>query len=138
MAEMNIYVKHDVEYHEYKTHLMVYNSFIVRCPRIIAYDKRQKIMVMEKIPGQDLSRKYGEKYNDVPPHLTEQVREIVQKLYDYCFSYRDITGYNFIECNDEVWVIDFEHACYNENYDEYDEFIDDFLNGEEDWNPNFK
>jgi hypothetical protein len=47
-------------------------------------------------------------------------------------EYPDITGYNFIEHNNKLWIIDFEHAHIR------DTFVDKFIHGRNTWNPRFK
>jgi len=50
--------------------------------------------------------------------------------------YIDITGYNFIENDNKLWIIDFGHATYNYPR-KMDEFVEKFLAGHNGWNPEF-
>ena len=56
-------------------------------------------------------------------------------------EYVDISPYNFIEVDDNIYVVNFKDAFYSDEKtggDGYiNEFLDDFLEGENDWNPDF-
>lgn len=81
---------------------------------------------------------YGEEWPAVPPHIMTYIRRIIKVLYDNHIMYPDITGYNFIvDDDDEVWIIDFEH-CYFEYDDSNQTFVNEFINGIQSWNPDFK
>ena len=54
--------------------------------------------------------------------------------------YPDITGYNFIEHDNKIWIIDFEHSFFRtkdkENVNE--KFVKKFIQNPLEWNPYFK
>lgn len=97
-----------------------------------------QVMIMEKIPGLDLASFYGEEDEDTPPHVYEQCRELIQALRDNGVYYNDITSYNFIlsSTTDRVFIIDFGHATYKEEEASY--FIQEYLDGINGWNPDFR
>ena len=141
MVKKDVYTKKGVGLHEYNMTNYIYNLKLLNVPKIISYDKNKKVMRMEKINGLNLSDEYGETIDLVPSNIISQVRLIIQTLKLNNIIYPDITGYNFIYSDDKVWIIDFEHAYFNfQNPNEYypDTFVDDFINGENDWNPDFK
>jgi tRNA A-37 threonylcarbamoyl transferase component Bud32 len=130
------FTKHDVEPHEAYIHEKIYNMNIVNIPKIYSYDKDTKTLIMECIPELCISDMYGEKLSDIPGYIVADIRNIIRKLYDSNIEYTDITGYNFIEYDDRVWIIDFEHAQIK-NKNMINEFISDFINGYDNWNPDF-
>ena len=130
------YVKQNVLLHEYTMHNHVYNLNIVNIPEIISYSPQTKIMVMRKIPNMNISDMYGEEAYNVNCNLFNKIRSIIKILYDNNIEYPDITGYNFIEIGDTVWIIDFEHAKINKNIK--NKFIKKFIGGIHQWNPDFK
>jgi tRNA A-37 threonylcarbamoyl transferase component Bud32 len=133
------YIKNGVELHEYKMHKYVYNLGIVNVPKIIHYNKKTKVMAMNKIIGDNLSNIYGENEEDIEPEIFDRVREIIGTLARHNIEYPDITGYNFIlDNNNKLWIVDFEHSKYNMDYNKMDEFINYFLEGNNEWNPEFK
>jgi tRNA A-37 threonylcarbamoyl transferase component Bud32 len=95
---------------------------------------------MKRINALSVSDQYGENFEDVPSHIITKIRDTIATLYTNGIEYPDITGYNFIyeEDADKLWIIDFEHASYNSCHKGYDPFILDFINGRNDWNPEFK
>ena len=132
--EINTYTKHSVKEHEYNVHKHVYNLKLekVNVPKIISYDKKKEIMVMEKIENMNLSDMFGEKASDIDEYYFDEIRTIIKTLSDNGIEYPDITGYNFIEHNNKLWIIDFEHAHIR------DTFVDKFIHGRNTWNPRFK
>ena len=132
-----IYTKLNVEFHEYNMHNYIQHLNIVSVPKIINYDIQTKTMQMEKIPAMSVSDFYGEDFSSVPDNIIDQVRNIIQDLKSNNIIYPDITGYNFVEFNNVVWIIDFEHAYFGFNPAQSDQFVDDFLHGTESWNPDF-
>ena len=132
----NIYTKLNVKQHEYNMHKYVYSMNIVNTPEIISYDKETQIMVMNKINNMCISDMYGEKASDIEDDLFDKIRDIIKKLYCNNIMYPDITGYNFIEYDNKVWIIDFEHSQISNKTT--DKFIDKFINGLNQWNPRFK
>jgi tRNA A-37 threonylcarbamoyl transferase component Bud32 len=131
------YIKKNVSHNEYTMYNMIFNSNIVNTPEIYDYNKDSKTLVMRRIPEMSISDMYGDKISDVPVEITNKIRNIIKTLYDNDIEYPDITGYNFIEYQDKVWIIDFEHASFNSKYNTYDPFIKQFIQGHNGWNPRF-
>ena len=52
-------------------------------------------------------------------------------------QYIDVTPYNFIEKDHEVYIIDFGHASYIYEKQKVDEYLERFFNGENEWNEDF-
>jgi len=132
-----VYLKSNVDFHEFNMHNYIWNLGIVNVPRIISYDKTNKTLQMEKIPELSVSDMYGESYSDVPETITEQIRKIIQTLKSHNIIYPDITGYNFIEHDGEIWIIDWEHAYFGFGSAQSNWFVDEFIAGYKSWNPDF-
>jgi tRNA A-37 threonylcarbamoyl transferase component Bud32 len=132
------YIKDGVDSKEYNIHDIIYRASIVNCPKIYRYDAENKKLVMRHIPNYSVSDTYGENFEDVPANIIEKIRDTVADLYFYGIEYPDITGYNFIEYQNKIWIIDFEHASLNPNRETYDPFILKFIQGHNDWNPEYK
>jgi tRNA A-37 threonylcarbamoyl transferase component Bud32 len=130
------YIKKDVSLKEYEMHKHVHSLGIVNTPKILAYDRDTKVMIMEKVNYMNISDYYGEKETDISPELFKKIRQIIQTLYDNNIVYPDITGYNFIEFDKRIWIIDFEHSNFKPLLK--DEFVVKFINGLNKWNPRFK
>lgn len=132
--EITTYTKYGVKEHEYYVHKHVYNLKLekVNVPKIISYDKKTETMVMEKIENMNLSDMFGEKPSDIDEYYFDEIRTIIKTLSDNGIEYPDITGYNFIEHNNKIWIVDFEHAHIR------DTFVNKFINGRNTWNPRFK
>ena len=66
----------------------------------------------------------------------------VPKIYNYdsyLVEYPDITGYNFmLDKGENLWIIDFEHAKCRDIQEPTDNFVLKFINGTNEWNPEFK
>jgi tRNA A-37 threonylcarbamoyl transferase component Bud32 len=131
--EISSYTKYGVKQHEYDVHKYVYNLKLekVNVPKIISYDKEKEIMVMHKINALNLSDMFGENASDIDEYYFDEIRTIIQTLSDNGIEYPDITGYNFIEHANKIWIIDFEHAHIR------DTFVDKFIQGRNKWNPRF-
>ena len=132
-TEIITYTKYGVKQHEYDVHKYVYNLKLekVNVPKIISYDKEKEIMVMHKINALNLSDMFGEKSSDIDEYYFDEIRTIIKTLSDNGIEYPDITGYNFIEYDNKIWIIDFEHAHIR------DTFVDKFIQGRNKWNPRF-
>jgi len=132
-TEISTYTKYGVKQHEYDVHKYVYNLKLekVNVPKIISYDKEKEIMVMHKINALNLSDMFGEKSSDIDEYYFDEIRTIIKTLSDNGIEYPDITGYNFIEHANKIWIIDFEHAHIR------DTFVDKFIQGRNKWNPRF-
>ncbi len=132
-----LYIKQNVKEHEYKMHKLVYELKIVNTPKIISYDKKTKTMVMEKIDNMNLSDMYGEDDNMIDEYYFDEIRTIIKKLAENNIEYPDITGYNFIEHDNKIWIIDFEHSSIFKKLMK-DPFVNKFIAGLNKWNPEFK
>jgi tRNA A-37 threonylcarbamoyl transferase component Bud32 len=131
------YTKCGVELHEYKMHKYVYNLNIVNIPKVVKYDKKTKVMTMMKVHGISISDIFTEEPDNISTELFERIREIILKLVENNIEYVDITGYNFmLDDMDRLWIIDFEHAKYVDEVT--DEFVLEFCDGLNVWNPLFK
>lgn len=140
-TQTNVYVKKDISFHEYQMHLFAYNlslnTTLFHVPKVIEYNSVEKTMIMEKINADNISSIYGEKLENVPVKIIKKIRKTIKYLYENKFIYPDITGYNFIFFKNKIWIIDFEHSYFdgfeNRNY----EFIQLFIKGAPNWNPDF-
>ena len=130
-------IKSNVSYEEFKIHKYVYQLGIVNIPRIVSYDETNKTMKIKRIYGSSVADFYGENIGDIPSTVLNSISCILKKLASNKIEYPDITGYNFIidEDTSEIWIIDFEHAKYNENIT--DEFILSSCEKIQKWNPDF-
>jgi tRNA A-37 threonylcarbamoyl transferase component Bud32 len=129
------YTKENVSLKEYKIHAYVYDLNIVNIPKIIYYNKKTKQMKTVRVGVMSVSDFYGEKAADISVELFARIRAIIQTLYNHNILYIDITGYNFIENDKKLWIIDFEHARYNPK--RINKFVERFLGGDDEWNPEF-
>jgi len=135
--DIKTYTKINVKEHEYKMHQHVYDLHIVNTPKIISYDKKTKTMVMEKVDNMNLSDMHGENETDIDEYYFDEIRTIIKTLADHHIEYPDITGYNFIEHDKKIWIIDFEHSSIFKK-DMKDLFVGKFISGLNKWNPRFK
>jgi tRNA A-37 threonylcarbamoyl transferase component Bud32 len=129
------YTKENVSLKEYKIHAYVYDLNIVNIPKIIYYNKKTKQMKTVRVGVMSVSDFYGEKAANISVELFARIRAIIQTLYNHNILYIDITGYNFIENDKKLWIIDFEHARYNPK--RTNNFVERFLGGDNEWNPAF-
>jgi tRNA A-37 threonylcarbamoyl transferase component Bud32 len=66
---------------------------------------------MQNLNSACVADKYGEEPEDIPIKYLIEMKNIIKKLfYEEKIEYIDITPYNFIEKNDKIYLIDFEHA----------------------------
>jgi tRNA A-37 threonylcarbamoyl transferase component Bud32 len=107
-------------------------------PKIISVvEKRDRFVVkMERVMGSTLSDLYGDDHKDIPTWIWEEIRYIILELRDNGIEYIDITPYNFMEVDDNIKVIDFGDAKKCDG--ELNWFVDEFINGLNEWNPDFK
>jgi len=107
-------------------------------PNVIAvdYNRDSCEITMDKISGELLADKYGDDPRAIPPGIWKQIHKILLLLYkSEGIEYIDITPYNFIECDDKVFIIDFGDAHYRGK--EQNWFLKEFLGGDFSWNPDF-
>jgi RIO-like serine/threonine protein kinase len=112
-------------------------SLGIKCPLILDYFcyNNSMYIVMDRIKGNNLASIYGTNPKQTPRWAWNKIHEIIETLYLNDIEYSDITSYNFIKTTDnEIYIVDFEHACLLD--DEYlDWFVNEFLNGINEWNP---
>ena len=132
----SVFSKKNVSSHEYQMQKYIYDLNILNVPKIINYDSNNKILEMEKINNFNISDMYGENSENVPISIFSEIRNIINILYQNGITYPDITGYNFIENDNKIWIIDFEHSYFTNN-DNDDKFVNEFINGLNEWNPYF-
>ena len=94
-------------------------------------------MVMEKKDSLNLSDMHGENASDLDEYYFDEIRTIIKTLAEHNIEYPDITGYNFIEYEGKIWIIDFEHSSIFKKKMK-DPFVDKFINGLNKWNPIFR
>ncbi len=123
--------------HDYIYNLSQSSNGILNVPKIINYNVGKRVMTMENIPHMCVADFYGEKSKDISLDLFDQIREIIRFLYANHIIYPDITGYNFIEHADKLWIIDFEHSDYETEHK--NEFVEAFVEYDDyySWNSHF-
>ena len=133
----NLFIKQNVSKHEYTTHKYIYDLNIVNTPEIISYCPDTKVMAMKQINGMSVSDWYGENVELVPDPVYESIVKTMRILMMHGICYPDFTGYNFMITEEDmsseqnIWVIDFEHAFINEHMGNV------CMNGLKKWNPDF-
>jgi tRNA A-37 threonylcarbamoyl transferase component Bud32 len=115
------YTKENVSAKEYRIYKYLDNMKLKFIPKLYSYDKEKKILKTQRINSMCVSDLYGENFKDVPENVIEKIRDIVRYLHNIGIIYPDITGYNFIEDKQSrIWVVDFEHCFYINNYNRYE------------------
>ena len=136
-SNTKVYIKKNVKEHEYNMHKHVYELNIVNTPKIISYDNKTEVMIMEKIDNMNLSDMHGEEDRMIDEYYFDEIRTIIKTLAENNIEYPDITGYNFIEYDNKIWIIDFEHSSiFKKNMKST--FVNKFISGANRWNPDFK
>jgi serine/threonine protein kinase len=122
---------------EIMIHKKAYN--LVPCPKIFDYfvENNKIILMMELLDGHSLADQYGDDQTKIPQDIWIQIRSIIHKLYYNDIHYIDITPYNFMIKKEngkpKVYIIDFGDAQeIKVNW-----FLKDFLDGLNEWNPDF-
>ena len=98
------------------------------------------VFEMEDLAAFSLADKYGDKIDDIPDMIWDEIIRILSALYEVeGIEYIDITPYNFIETQGKVWIIDFGHAFYTtEAKKPTNWFLREVLDSnEKGWNPDF-
>ena len=92
---------------------------------------------MEHVEEVCLADKYGDDPKDIPEWIWEQIRTMIKTLFEEeGIEYIDITPYNFIEKDNRIYSIDFGDAKYTNG--QIDWFLQEFIDGENSWNPDYK
>ena len=84
-------------------------------PKILSVTKNSSecIIHMEKINALCLAESWGDQPSHIPVKFWKQMRCIVKLLFlREGIEYIDITPYNFLEKNDQIYLIDFGHAYF--------------------------
>ena len=131
------YIKKDVTQHEVDIHQYVYNLNLsnIHVPKIISYNKKNREMVLMKIDNMNIADWYGAEEKNITAELFDNIRQIIRTLYNNNIIYPDITGYNFIEYDNKLWILDFEHAYFRIH--KHTQFVEKFMKGLNKWNPDF-
>ena len=138
------FTKENVSYQEYFIHDKCYSllkdtNINIHIPKIISYNAHTKCIVLERVNGDNLSNIYGENIRGVPVNIITIIRKFLKFLCEQEIDYIDITGYNFMFDDDEnIWIIDFEHASIRAEVETPNEFLTMFIDGELSWNPEFR
>ena len=131
------YVKRDVTAHEVAMQRRALERG-VPCPEIVDWDPDARTLTMRRLPGMSVSDFYGENASAVPSEVFSRIRRLVEHLVDVAgLDFPDLTGYNIMVYNEQMWIIDFEHAREVQRRDDCCEFVQRFLAGEDSWNAEF-
>jgi tRNA A-37 threonylcarbamoyl transferase component Bud32 len=112
----------------------------IPCPKIIDFfvENGKYILIMELLNGKSLADIYGDDPKKIPSSYWKQIHQIIHNLYYNDIHYLDITSYNFMlvkENNkDKIFIIDFGDA----RNIKINWFLKDFMDGLNEWNPDFK
>jgi tRNA A-37 threonylcarbamoyl transferase component Bud32 len=108
-------------------------------PKIISstYLDGKCFIHMEHVDEVCLADKYGDDAKDIPEWIWEQIRTMIKTLFEEeGIEYIDITPYNFIEKDNRIYIIDFGDSKYTNG--QIDWFLQEFIDGENSWNPDYK
>lgn len=136
--ENHIFTKKNVCLREYKIHKYVYGLselYGFHVPRPYSYNHKTKEFKMHRLPNMNISDLYGDSCENVPEYVFEEIRKIIILLSKHDVYYPDITGYNFVEYNGHIWILDFGHASIKKKIT--DPFVLNFMEGLCEWNPEF-
>ena len=111
------YIKKDVTQHEVDMHQYIYDLQLpnIHVPKIVNYNKTTREMTLVKIDNMNISDWYGAAEKNITPQLFDNIRQIIKTLYDNNIVYPDINGYNFIEHDNKLWILDFEHSYFRKH-----------------------
>jgi len=107
-------------------------------PYVLSVSEKEhfSIIRMERVDGVSLADKYGEDPSKIPDWIWNKIRYMLACLIDNQVEYVDITPYNFMELEDDIKIIDFGDANYSNGNNNW--FLEEFLDGLNEWNPDFK
>lgn len=139
---MNTFIKTGVTFHEFKIYEYINSLNLYFVPRLINYDASSKTLTMQFIKGMTFCDFYGEKFDDLPAGVKNEIRNMISNLYENNIIYPDITGYNFLvqDRTEKFWLVDFEHCFFHgaHSYNEHNKFVEDFIEGKANsWNSYF-
>jgi tRNA A-37 threonylcarbamoyl transferase component Bud32 len=132
----SIYIKENVS--DLEIELQEIASKYKFAPKILKTEKigNKNRVHMEHINALCIADAYGDDPSNIPRWMWNEIRKIVETLYnEEGIEYIDITGYNFIEKDGRIYIIDFGDAKYDDG--ELNWFLKEFLNGENAWNPDY-
>ena len=110
-------------------------TFAPKIHKVEKFPDRYEV-TMDKIDNMCLADMYSDDPKEIPQRIWAQINAILTILYEReGIEYIDITGYNFIEQDNKVYIIDFGDARYKT--DKINWFLKDFLSGQYEWNPDF-
>jgi tRNA A-37 threonylcarbamoyl transferase component Bud32 len=95
------------------------------------------ILEMDKLDGCSLADEYGDNPEDIPNWIWEEIRFLLILLFENNIQYQDITPYNFMKVDEKIFVIDFGDAYYHDD-SEVNWFLQEFFDGNNSWNPDYK
>ena len=103
-------------------------------PKVLCVE--DDVIMMEDLEADTLYDIYGDEPSDVPDWIWDEIRTMVSTLYEEeGIEYVDITPYNFIEKDNRIYMIDFGDAKYTAGEPNW--FLGEFLEGSDNWNPDF-
>ena len=105
----------------------IYDTNIEQTPQPAPEDY---YIIIKRIHGMTVADYYGD---DVPVKAWNEIRRLIQLLFDNGVEYIDISPYNFMveEATGKIYVIDYGHAR------PINWFLREFLEGAKAWNPDF-
>ena len=110
-------------------------TFAPKIHKVEKFPDRYEV-TMDKIDNMCLADMYSDDPKKIPQRIWTQIHAILTILYEReGIEYIDITGYNFIEQGNKVYIIDFGDARYKTGRINW--FLKDFLSGQYEWNPDF-
>ena len=138
-------IAHDARKIEHEVEIQQFVSKFGFSPKIIdlklSYNKEKDEYIgnisMEHLDTMCLADMYSDDPAKIPNIIWDKIRQIVKILYDEGIEYIDITGYNFIEKDNNIYIIDFGDARYTKKSVKINWFLEKFLNGYNGWNPDF-
>ena len=107
--------------------------------RKVFKEKSEWYVLMDNLgSGHTLSDIYGDSSECIPQSVWQEIRNMVEVLYeDYEIEYVDVSPYNFIDVDGKIWMIDFGDARFAKTNIDMDWYLQDFLEGENMWNPDY-
>jgi len=110
--------------------------FVPKIHKVEKFADRYEV-TMDNIDNMCLADMYSDDPKEIPKRIWAQIHAILTILYEReGIEYIDITGYNFIEKDNKVYIIDFGDARYTKP-GHINWFLKEFLAGQYEWNPDF-
>ena len=117
----HLFTKHNVSFHEFQMYKYIYDLSkrsdihilnVLHVPIIFSYNIDTQTLVTERIQNINVSDYYGDTFLSIDNMFIDKIREIVTLLYKNQIVFPDITGNNFIEYREKLWIVDFEHSHF--------------------------